>query len=272
VFDPNTVRLIALDLDGTVLDDEKVLAPRTEAALRAVAAQGREVCFVTGRMLGSTTGYADQAGLRNPVVVLNGSLVTAKSADPIFCGAIPRTDLESSLELASPDVALYWFTRGELITEPSGSEKLAYMKTWNNGHDTLITPSLSQQLDQRVYQIHRVGQEAPLTRLAEHYAGNPALTCEMFQSRMGGMFHLEVRLAGIDKGAGLAHLARHLDVPIEQTLAMGDWLNDVPLMRAAGHGVAMGNAWPEVRAAANEVIEETNNEAGVAQYLERTFL
>ncbi len=270
--DRAAVRLIAIDLDGTLLTDDKLVTPRTEAALRAVTAQGRTICLVTGRMLGSTAGYAAQAGLDSPVAVLNGSLITRDTEAPIFDGAIDPAHLEESLTLTDPEIALYWFTRRELLTEPAGESQLDYMKTWNNGHDTICVPELAEHLQAPVYQIHRVGSRERLTALAAHYSGRTDLICELFPSNRGPLCHLELRLAGTNKGAGLRRLAAHHDVSLDQTLAIGDWINDLPLLETAGHAVAMGNAWSQVKAAADEVLERTNNQEGVAHYLERTFL
>jgi Cof subfamily protein (haloacid dehalogenase superfamily) len=267
-----TTQLVLLDLDGTTLTTDKHITPRTRQVLRAVSDTGLRVTFATGRMLGSAAHYAEQLGLPDPHVALNGSLVgQAPEEEPLFSGAIPRSLVLSSLEAVVDGVSLYWLTRSTVVTERRWPNHWRYLETWNGGVNEREVGSLLVEIREPVYQLHFVGPEAVLRELAPRFA-DPRLQTFVFPSARGPLFHLEVRRAEVDKGTGLEHLANHLGVPVEATLSVGDWLNDLELIQRAGVGVAMANASEVLKAEADYVLDGTNDEDGVADFLERLFL
>lgn len=262
-------RLIALDLDGTTLTSDKQITPRTAAVLRALVASGRHVTFATGRMLGSTARYAEQVGLELPHVVLNGSLVARRGESPLYGGALPAEVLADSRVGVPDGVGLFWLTGETLYSEPRWASHWDYLRSWNNGGDQEELADLREIERHPVYQLHWVGPADALETIAARYRDDVRWRLLGFASSQGPMHHLELRQAGTHKGTGLAHLQRLLGVSQEETLAVGDWINDLDMLRVAGVGVAMGNACPEVRAVAEGVLDGTNDEDGLARFLER---
>lgn len=263
------VRLLALDCDSTALTTDKRLTPRTADAIRAVEAGGRRVCFSTGRMLGSTARYGAEAGIEGPHVVLNGSLVAAAEGPPLFAAALPREQALRSLSIDA-DAALFWLTRSEILSADLGNERWRYMITWNNGEAQREVADLAA-IEEAVFQLHWVGPEASLRSIAAAFE-TPELRPTIFPSARGSHCHLEVRRAGVSKASGLTHLQRLMGITAAETLAIGDWLNDAEMLREAGFGIAMANAEPEIKALADHVLPLSNDEEGVADFLERVFL
>ena len=266
------IQVVALDLDGTTLTTDKHITPRTREALVAVGQTGRKVVFATGRMLGSAAHYAEQVGLHDPHVALNGSLVgKAPETAPLFDGAIPPEQVSASLERLPEGVALYWLTRGAVVTERSLPNRWSYLETWNGGVNEREVGSLRDEVREPVYQLHCVGPEEVLRQLALEFE-DPRLQAMVFASSRGPLFHLEIRVSQVDKATGLQRLCDHLGAPFGATLAVGDWLNDLEMLEQAGVGVARANANPALKQRANYVLERTNDEEAVAELLERLFL
>lgn len=275
------IKLVALDLDGTTLAPDSTVSPRTAEVVRAVLDRGVHVHFATGRMLGSTSRYAEEIGFaERPAVVLNGSLVTAAADDSLYDGAIPEAIVvaahANALRVAErpggAETSMFWFTRDELLTEPRWTGNWRYMLTWNNGLDQRAVPDLLALLPTPIYQVHYIGPQPALEWLADELADEAAVKTAIWPSARGPHLHLEVRRADCDKYTGVEHLHRILDVGWSQTLAVGDWLNDLQLISRAGFGVAMGNGCPELKAIADHVLPRTNAEHGMAEFLAEALL
>lgn len=266
------VRLIALDLDGTTLTSDKRLTPRTVEAIQGARARGIEVAFATGRMLTSVSELAEEAGLEREHVTLNGSLVGRTPRDePLFCGAL-GADLVARSRAHLPEGAtLYWLTRRGVVTEAGGLDRWEYLRSWTAGRHQRTLGSLDEVASEPVYHLHWVGPREVLEGIAAELI-SPELQSMLFQSARGPLCHLEMRAVGLDKASGLGHLGRHLGVTLGETLVVGDWLNDLEMIQAAGVGLAMANACPPVREVADGVLPLANDEEGVADLLESVFL
>jgi Cof subfamily protein (haloacid dehalogenase superfamily) len=267
------VRLVALDLDGTTLTTDKRLTERTAAAIRGVRATGREVVFATGRMLATTVRYAQRLGLAGPHVVLNGSLVAdALDAEPLFASPVPSDVVRRSLDAAA-GMRRFWLKQAEVVTTDDGAEPFEAIRTWTEELGERALPTLTDESPEGVLQLHWVGERDELQGVADALsADDPRLCAVLFPSARASHHHLEIVSVGCNKASGLAQIQARLGVSVEETLTVGDWLNDMELLRDAGFGVAMGNATPELKAVARAVLPATNDEDGLAQLLEAAFL
>jgi Cof subfamily protein (haloacid dehalogenase superfamily) len=261
---PSDVRLIACDLDGTLLAADLVIRERTAVAIAAARAAGVRVVVVTGRMFQSALPYALAAGIDDPIVCYQGAAVV---------------DLETRT-----------FLRHEPIPVPVAREVIAAVQetgyTLNAYVDdelyvASVTPAAERYARFQRLEIHPVGDllawlAAPPTKLVA--VGEPpemdALKVAM-KARFDSRLHiskslpifLEFSRKGITKGSGLAFLAERLGIARERVVAFGDAENDVELLEWAGYGVAVANADESVRAVADLVCPSAEEE-GVAQVIE----
>jgi HAD superfamily hydrolase (TIGR01484 family) len=263
-----TFRLVALDLDGTLLRPDGSVSARTRDVLRQVRAQGVRLVFVTARPPRSVRVLVRPLEAGGLAVCCNGALVYDLDRETVVArwplvAAVAR-ELVGALRAAAPGVCFaveydtgYACEAGYAAMAPGviGPSGIA-PATMDDALALCATP-----VAKLIARHPELGVEALLV-LATGVVGERAQA-----THSGGPF-VEVSAAGVDKAAALAVLCAELGVQAASVVAFGDALNDLPLLRWAGHAVAVANAHPEVRAVADEVAP-SNQDDGVAVVLER---
>ncbi|MDG0791643.1 Cof-type HAD-IIB family hydrolase [Cohnella ginsengisoli] len=264
----SSYRLIAIDLDDTLLNDQLEVTEGTKNALAQAMSQGVHVTLATGRMFASAKQTAAQVGLNVPLITYQGSLVRNLLDE--------RTLYERSVDLEAVR-KLYGFTRArklhlqtyiddKLYSFDDGDRLAAYAKQSNipyivepeldalpAGHHTkLIIIDEPALLDEIAPELHALlGPGVHITKSKPHY--------------------LEFTHGEGTKGHALRFLAEHYGLTMDQTIAIGDSWNDREMIEAAGLGVAMANAVPALREIA-DYVTASNNEDGVKQVVEKFIL
>ena len=270
------IRLIGLDLDGTVFDSQKRISPRTRAAIAAACARGAAVLPVTGRpRAGLPQAFLDIPGVRY-AVTSNGAVILDLARDQVLATApLGREDalwaLERSRALgAVTDV----YVDGSAYTSAATFDALLAaaqpeMRAYFLATRTVVEdlPGWLAGLERPVEKLTMLFQR-PDDRLTAWRVFEQAGPFEATSSLPN---NLELNARGVDKGKALLRLAGLLGLERQQVMVCGDSSNDVAMLRAAGLGVAMGNATPEAAAAA-DVRTATNDEDGVALAIERYVL
>jgi hypothetical protein len=267
------IRLLALDIDGTLVGDDLILRERTRAAIVAAVQRGIHVSLATGRMASSALVFARELGLRDPIVAYQGALVRAMpSADS-------RTGRLLSHHPLAPAVAreaIVWSRAHGLdphvnhlerfiirADDPRAEDYSAFL-----GSRAELVPDIVAAIDRPVTKVIAVGEEPRPAALL-------ALARRRFANRAGVTIShprfLEFVSPGISKGRAVRLLARRWGISPSQVLAIGDQLNDLEMVSAVGHGVAMAHAPFEVRDAARYVAPPVNDE-GAAQLIEALVL
>jgi Cof subfamily protein (haloacid dehalogenase superfamily) len=272
------IRLLALDIDGTIIDRDLALRERTRAAIREAVDRGVAVSLVTGRMASSARAYADELGLTGPIVAYQGGLIRAM-AEPPEPGRRRRVGRLLLHTPLAPDVAreaVAWTrTRGLdphinhlehfilRADDPRADDYSAFM-----GARARLVPDLIEAIRRPVSKILAVGTEADvaaaLNAARAQFAGRADVT-------ISNPRFLEFIAPGVSKGRAVRWLARQARVSLTQTMAIGDQLNDLEMIAAVGHGVAMAGAPSSVRAVARYVAPPVEEE-GAAQVIERLVL
>jgi Cof subfamily protein (haloacid dehalogenase superfamily) len=271
-------RLIAIDIDGTLLDSSSHLRPSVRDALRAAVAKGLHVVLCTGRRYRTAQPIAEELGLALPLICHSGALVKdTASHRTLFANPMAADVLRLLLEALgefglTPMVYTdsfqthtdFYLQRGAPLT-PYHADYL--MK--NNGWFRFVK-SLDGCLPGPAIQVCTFGELEELQRLRpmlrEKLAGRT--TCHLLSSAKYLGNFLEFQNGSASKWAALSDiLAANAIVP-EEVVAIGDDENDVSMLRAAGLGVAMGNAAYPVKSAAH-VVAPSNDEDGVARVVEK---
>jgi Cof subfamily protein (haloacid dehalogenase superfamily) len=268
------IRLVALDLDGTLVGDDLRLPPRTIATIRAVVASGVHVALATGRMTSSALPYALELGLRAPLIGLQGA-------------SIREMPLPGSTRLGRllqhhplpPDVArdaLAWCRSAglaphlnvlEQMIVPADDPRATDYSGWNFGR-IVVVPDLDAWVRRPVTKVISV---APPPRAAQSLAQAQADFAGRADATVSHPMFLEFLAPGVNKGRAVRYLARRLGVELRDVLAIGDQLNDREMIAEAGVGVAMAGAPEAVRAAAR-IVAPPIGEEGAAQVLEELVL
>lgn len=270
------IRLIALDIDGTIVGDDLVLHERTIRAVGEARRRGVRVSIVTGRMATSGMEFARRLGLTETIVGYQGAIAREMGdgrEEPL--GRLLRhrpLDAATALEIVewTRSVGLTpHFNHLEMLVLPADDPRADDYSRFVGGRLTLV-PSLESWLARRrtVTKVIAVGRRpAPneaYPEAAARFAGRAEATISHPE-------FLEFVAPGVSKGVALRWLARRQGIPMSQVMAVGDQLNDLDMIAAAGHGVAMGNAPEEVRCAARYVAPNVD-EHGAARMIEELVL
>lgn len=274
-------RLLAVDLDGTLLDPAG--RPHTDdvTAIRAALAAGIHVSIVTGRLYSGTRATAEMLGLHGAVGCADGShLVRARDHATLLHLGVSGADarrLRSAFARAG--VATFVFARDAIGHDRAGLPFVEYVTTWSS--DVRIAESVFEHAlwdaDEGVTGVVAVGTEDEVrgivAELARELAG--VVTSAAFPMRRGvhaGLWAMIVRSSVGTKGTALRWIAEHHEVALADTVCVGDWINDLPMFKVAGRSFAMAQAPDEVKAAATDVLRVTSEEGGgVAHALRQAF-
>lgn len=274
-------RLLAVDLDGTLLDPAG--RPHTDdvKAIRAALAAGIHVSIVTGRLYSGTRATAEILGLHGAVGCADGShLVRARDhATLLHLGVRGAEARRLRSAFARAGVATFVFARDAIGHDPAGLPFVDYVTTWSS--DVRVAESVFDHAlwdaDEGVTGVVAVGTEDEVrgivAELGRELAG--VVASAAFPMRRGAharLWAMIVRSSAGTKGTALRWIAEHHGVALEDTVCVGDWINDLPMFKVAGRSFAMAQAPDEVKAAATDVLPVTSEEGGgVAHALRRAF-
>jgi len=268
------IRLVALDIDGTLVGEDLVVGERTRAAIAAATASGVAVSLVTGRMASSAVRFARALDLRGPLIAYQGGL--ARLMPEPGSARLGRLLWHRPVPAAVAREAIVWSRERGLdphvnhlerfilrADDPRADDYSTFM-----GAQAELVPDLLAAIVHPVTKVLAVGDEhRPLEVLAEaraRFAGRADVTISHPR-------FLEFVAPGVSKGDAVRRLARRLGVPLANTLAVGDQYNDLEMLSVVGHGVAMPSAPAAVVAAARYVAPPVDEE-GVATVLEALVL
>jgi Cof subfamily protein (haloacid dehalogenase superfamily) len=259
-------RLLALDVDGTLLDSDHHLRPRVVAAVRAARAAGLAIALATGKQFRSIRALLGPLELTGPQICLNGAAVTAgERADPLAFTPLAdaaRRAVIAAVRAAAPDFLISQFALDAIYVDRA-HPGLGVFAEYGEQEPTLVPDLLIAPLPPAA-KLLIAGPPEGIPRLRA--AISPELAERVYITTTMPEF-LEFFTFGADKGAALATLRAHLGIPREATVAIGDGENDLPLFREAGLAIAMSNAGPAVRAAA-QLVAPSNDADGVAVALD----
>ncbi len=266
----SSYRLVAIDLDGTLIDRRLTIAPRVQEAIRAVQERGVTVTLASGRMFAATLPFAQQLKITAPLICYQGALVRHPvTGETFFHVPVPQDlAMEVAALAKAKGVQVNAFVDDRLYIERLTPEAQSYIdlaRVEPHFVSDLIALLASNPPTKLVLVNLDEGKtDGLLAELSAHFARRLAITKSY-------PFYTEVIHPDVSKGRALAQLARQLGIPQKEVLAIGDNLNDLSLVEYAGLGVAMGNAAPQVKAAA-DYVTATLEEDGVAQALELFIL
>ena len=272
------IKLIALDLDGTLLNSDKQLTQQNAQALACAAARGIEIVPTTGRFFSGMPEIIRSLPYLHYAITINGAAVYDVRQDADIARAeIPLPLAVEIMRYLDTLPVIYdcymnnwgWMTRAMQLRADAFAPDEHYLRMIRN----LRTP-----VDDLKSYLLETGRDVQKIQL---FLTDPALRLTLLR-QLGGQFeglcvsssvpnNIEINSTDANKGEALRKLAAHLGLDISQTMAFGDGLNDLSMLRAAGIGVAMENACPEAKQAADYVTGSCD-ESGVAAAIRRFCL
>lgn len=241
-------KLIALDMDGTLLNDQGEISSGNREAIALSLENGIHLVLSTGRFITSTREYARSLGLSSFLITSNGSEIWSPSGELLERHILPKELMEWMFQTAEKHKTYYWGMTTDSVWHsdrnfPVNTNDHEWIKFGFDTKDDEIRELIWKSLHET----------------------------EQLELSNSSPYNIEVNAKGINKAAALDRVCRELDVSPDEAIAMGDSLNDLAMIRTAGCGVAMGNAQSKVKEAADWVTG-TNEQDGVAQALYRFVL
>lgn len=266
-------RLLALDLDGTLLRDDQRVDDADIAAIRALQAAGVTVTIVTGRLHSGALGAAHACAITGAIACMEGSHLIEVASSRTLAHHHMEEDLAGVVRRTFDEHGLtsFVFDAGGIHHDHAGARYARYVATWS--------PNL------RVVEQDVAWQTSPLAAVAVGDAAAVAAAHAVLRTHAARLFSvgfevravpgkhaLLVRLAGPSKGTALAELCQRAGCTVADAVAVGDWLNDVPMFEVAGRSFAMGSSPDPVRAAATDLLRRTaGSGGGIAEAISRAW-
>lgn len=265
-------KALFLDLDGTLLNDQKEITSGNRDAIRRALAAGHRIVITTGRPLVSAIEQAQHLELTSPgcyLIAYNGGILyDLGSQQVIFQRSIP-------LELVYPvfseanrrGIHIQTYYKNTVLVEPRCYNRVVarYCQLIHMDYDVLP-------------EIHQLPEDPPKMLVIDYQHQEPLRAFQdwvlnQYGDQLDSFFscdqYLEIVPKGLSKGNALLQLADLLGIPREATVAVGDAANDLSMIQAAYMGVAMCNGTQEVRAVAKDVTTRDNNHDGIAEVIEK---
>ncbi|NLI92161.1 MAG: HAD family phosphatase [Peptococcaceae bacterium] len=264
------IRLVASDLDDTLLNEEWRISPGNLKTIKLAIEQGVKFTLATGRMAVSSRKYAKELGLDIPIITYHGALVEqALSGEVLYRKVIP-IDLAAEIVefLLRNRIHTQIYIKDRVFVNKANEVSKAYGKMADVEVEEADLLKLMEKEPEGLEKILCIGEGPNLRQSADElrrtYLGRLHFTTS--KSHFLDMIHPEV-----NKGNALKALAKQWDIPREEVMAIGDSINDREMIEYAGIGVAVENAHPEIKKIA-DFITASNKEDGVAKAIEKFVL
>lgn len=263
------MKLVAFDLDGTLIGRDLVVRPRVKDAIARMVDAGVTGCIVTGRMYRAAIPFARELGLNGPIVCYQGAAIIDPQRDAVLRDTpIPIETVGRIVDVVEKDrMHLQLYRNDEYYCEQRNEYSELYASL--SGVQPVVVPSLRESFafspaTKAVIVTEPAEASTYVTRMREVFRD------DVYVTRSYPEF-VELINPAVDKGEALKFVANHLGIDLADVLAVGDSWNDAPLLRAAGFGVAMGSAPAELREVAGAMVADVAND-GVAEAIERYVL
>ncbi|HET6782148.1 MAG TPA: Cof-type HAD-IIB family hydrolase [bacterium] len=263
-----TFKLLVADIDGTLVTSGREITPRVKDAVKQAQARGVRVCLATGRIWPSAQPFFSALGADPPAILYNGGLIYDFVEDKVLRRVpLAYEHAKAVLEILRevPFVQPHLYVADKVYTGRITEVTKEYRRKDALRVEEVV--DLIAFLPPEPMKILIIGPRAHLATVFEKVAALPLRINAVFSEET----YLEILPSGSSKGAALVEMARALRIPIEATIAVGDNLNDLEMIQAAGLGVAMGNAPPELQSKAGYVTS-SNDEEGLAEVIHRFIL
>jgi Cof subfamily protein (haloacid dehalogenase superfamily) len=273
------IRMVALDMDGTLFDGSGKIPEENKRILREVSEKGVYIVLASGRMTDCMIPTADLLGIDCPIIVYNGAMVRNAALDGrkvIFHKPLPAEYGDKLIDYSLKNHFLLNYYLDDRLYVQYDPSLRKYMD---------IYAAQTGATFHFVQDIEKFKGNKPTKLILVTDASEPGNfdsrrrneQYEYFDSVLGGEVtliktnpeYIEFMNKEVDKGVGLIKLAEYCKISIEEIIAFGDGDNDAQMLATAGIGIAMANAGEKARRAANIVSKWTNNQAGVAKVLKQ---
>lgn len=264
-----TPRLLAIDLDGTLLRRDGTIHADDLLAIRRLQEAGVPVSIVTGRLYSGSTAAARTVGVLGPIACVDGSqIVDTRDDQPLSLRPItgqPASTLRRVLERHG--AASFLFDGDEIVHDAAGHAYTRYLRKWSTrlAQVDRVAAHASWEDDEGLLAVVSVGERERIQAAAEEASvelNGTASVIAFPAASSRETFAMIVRALGASKGTAIEWLARHHGCETRDVVAVGDWMNDLTMFRAAGRSFVMAHAPESIKAAATDRLSASEATGG----------
>lgn len=264
------IKIVTIDLDGTLFDKDKNISFENKLAIAKCHDLGVKIVLATGRPISGVLPVLEELGLTSTsdyAIIYNGSKIINVGTGETISASTITGDVVKGLfqESKRLGVNIHAFRKNEELITPKHNPYTDVESKINHVKDVLFDFNNISDTDEFI-KCMLVDSDENITRIMNEI--NEKYYTEYSMVRSSKIF-LEFLKKGVEKGSALKSIASYLNVKLEDTMAIGDAGNDIGMIKVAGIGIAMKNAFPEVLEVADYVTENDNNHSGVAEALNK---
>ncbi len=272
-----TTKILFTDLDGTLLDDEKNVSRQDLETIHKMIEAGHRFVIATGRPLYSAKIVAGQLDLYRPGIFLvcsNGGAIYDCGKEQVISASTVDTDVVDKMFRAAQaeNIHIHTYTDENVVSLRETEELKIYCDRIRMPYKILdrIPEDLPAPPPKFIVMSIKLGESRRI--LEEFERKYRHITKGHVDCVFSNDFLLEYIPPGVSKGNALKKLCELLDIPVQDSVAAGDEANDIPMLEAAGCGVAVSNATDEAKSHADHVAKRSNNESAISEIIERFIL
>ena len=263
-------KLVAIDMDGTLLNKSKAVSSKTLNALTEARKKGVHIVLSTGRILKSAERYWNELELSSPIIACNGAVISDENGNVIYKNPIGGELAKNVVEIAvKNNVYFHFYNENTLFSNIYVKEVIDYYadRDWSINYEIFDNIDGLVKNNINIYKFLMLDNDFNKLRVLH----GELEKLNQIGLTKSGENNLEVMNNNVSKGIALDHLCGKLNIPRESVIAIGDNENDISMLQFAGLGVAMGNASDYVKSKA-DYVTLTNDEDGVANIIEKFIL
>ena len=265
------IKLIVFDLDGTLLNSAGNIGERSKQLIKELEGWDVHFSFATGRLHSAITYFAEELDLKSPLISLDGCLIKSFPDNKlIFESNLKKKHVLKAIEFAENFLINIALCHGDAI----------YYTEYNS-----IIPRITDKFGARYEEVHSyndcvdntleilfAGENMDLIKYVQGRMDFPymfGLNSASFRSqRHEGIYFLEIRRKGSSKRTGVNRLLKYFKLNIQEAAVCGDWYNDISLFQTKALKVAVANAVSEIKGYSDIILDKSNNEDGIGDFLE----
>lgn len=266
-------KLIAIDMDGTLLNSKNQVSQRTKQAIYKASEKGVHIVLATGRILRSALHYSNLLTLRNPVVASNGAVIVDGASNIVHKKTIDKNSIRDLIDVANKNnIYCHFYDESYFYSTMRVKEVLEF---YNEGDSELniemkLFKDIEDVISQENINIYKfLFVEEDLDKLSRFRKKLSAVENISISSSWSN--NVEAMALNVSKGEALKKLCKDLNINPQEVIAIGDSENDLSMLSFAGLSVAMGNA-KEIIMKQSDYVADSNDNDGVAKVIEKFIL